>query len=183
MLGYLFPMLKRTSFFARTLIFIRNNGKVLLIRKDPQKYPGADNWNGIGGHVESDEDIFSSAKREIKEETGLKVHKLWISAIITQKEPKNGDVILFVLNAEKPFGTLQKSEEGEISWIDLLDIDKIPVFDDLPVLLNITEKINSQMPALILHYQRKHGNFKILSFDGNPLEKQQERAAIFSTVK
>ena len=171
--------MKRTPFFARTLVFIRNNGKVLLIRKDSD----FGRWNGIGGHIESEEDIFSSANREIKEETGLTVEKIWLSAIITQKEPKNGDVILFVLNAEKPSGIMQKSEEGEISWIDLQDIEKTPVYDDLQILLNITEKIDSQMQPVILHYQRVQGKTKILLNDGNSFEKQKKSTAIFSTIK
>jgi len=148
-----------------------------------RKQPGSGKWNGIGGHIESDEDIFSSVLREIKEETGLTIKKIWLSAIITQKEPRNGDVILFVFNALRPAGNLQQSEEGEISWIDQHELEKLSVFDDLQVLLKITEKIDSHTQPLILHYQRKQGNKKILLRDGNSFKKQQKSTTIFSTIE
>ena len=38
-------------------------------------------YNGVGGHVEKDEDVFAGAQREIKEETGLDVHNLQLRAV------------------------------------------------------------------------------------------------------
>ena len=55
----------------RTLAFIRNGDDVLMMRRraDSRIYPGR--YNGVGGHLERDEDPLTGVRREIREETGL----------------------------------------------------------------------------------------------------------------
>jgi 8-oxo-dGTP pyrophosphatase MutT (NUDIX family) len=57
---------KKIDFTVEVFIVYRN--RVLLRRHD--KY---DKWLGVGGHIEVDEDPNQAAKREVKEEVGLKI--------------------------------------------------------------------------------------------------------------
>ena len=145
--------MRHIYFSVRTLIFIRDQGRVLLIKKEHPENPGTEKWNGIGGHVESEEDIFTAANREIYEETHLEVKNLWLSAVITLKENKATDVILFVFNANRPLGSLQSSEEGQVEWFEEKQIENIPIFDDLKYLLQETGNVRKGYSPKIMHYR------------------------------
>ena len=58
---------------GRTLCFVVNQGAVLLLKRGPHKRIFPNRYNGVGGHIERDEDVVASAQREILEETGLHV--------------------------------------------------------------------------------------------------------------
>jgi len=57
----------------RTLIFVTHGGDVLLVRGAPHKGWWAGRLNGVGGHIERDEDVWTSARRELREEVGLEL--------------------------------------------------------------------------------------------------------------
>src|ERR671932_2701824 len=69
----------------RVLVFVRRGDSVLLLRgaADKRIWPGL--LNGIGGHVEADEDPLSAARREVREECGLEVpaSALRLAAVIS----------------------------------------------------------------------------------------------------
>ncbi|MFD6442385.1 NUDIX domain-containing protein, partial [Peribacillus sp. NPDC060186] len=52
---------------------------MLFRNKDPNKHK----WNGVGGKIEPGETVDESMKREIIEETGLKVKGLTFRGIVT----------------------------------------------------------------------------------------------------
>ena len=54
----------------RTLCFVFNGDDLLLMRRAAHKRVFPNRYNGVGGHIERDEDPYTSAKREILEETG-----------------------------------------------------------------------------------------------------------------
>ncbi|MBL8118637.1 MAG: NUDIX domain-containing protein, partial [Anaerolineae bacterium] len=65
----------------RTLCFVMNGSDVLLMKRSPHKKIFPNRYNGVGGHIERNEDPLSSARREILEETGLEVHDLQLRAV------------------------------------------------------------------------------------------------------
>lgn len=49
-----------------------NEGKYLLLRRSPDKYPEAGaTWDIVGGRIDPGSSLLENLKREIKEETGL----------------------------------------------------------------------------------------------------------------
>ena len=52
---------QRYTVIPRTLVFITRDERVLLLRGAPTKRIWANKYNGIGGHIERDEDIYSAA--------------------------------------------------------------------------------------------------------------------------
>lgn len=60
--------------------FIKKDGKYLMLHRNPTKkiMPGV--WMAPGGKREHNEGLFECARREIFEETGLKIKNLQIKA-------------------------------------------------------------------------------------------------------
>ncbi len=64
-------------------LFRRNNDKIqylILQRSSQEVYPNI--WQTVTGTIEKDEEAWKAALREVKEETGLNIKRLWIVPII-----------------------------------------------------------------------------------------------------
>ncbi|MCX7855946.1 MAG: NUDIX domain-containing protein, partial [Anaerolineae bacterium] len=81
----------------RVLCFITHGDDVLLLRGAPDKRFWANRYNGIGGHLEPGEDIYSAARREIQEEAGIPITELRLRGVISvAPEGDEPGVLLFV---------------------------------------------------------------------------------------
>ncbi len=109
---------QRYTVIPRTLVFITRDERVLLLRGAPTKRIWANKYNGIGGHIERDEDIYSAALREVREETGLEVDDLRLVGLINIDGDQPTGIMLFVFTADRRSGEPIPSEEGALEWID-----------------------------------------------------------------
>ena len=57
-------------------IIVRNDGKVLALKRAPDDHSRGGNWDLPGGGYEQGEDVIEAIKREVIEEAGLVVHSL-----------------------------------------------------------------------------------------------------------
>ena len=53
-----------------------------MLKGAPTKRLWANQYNGLGGHVEADEDVYAAALREVNEETGLSVTDLTLRGVV-----------------------------------------------------------------------------------------------------
>ena len=144
MINHLVPSIRHVV-VPRTLCFVLHRDHVLVLKRSPHKriFPGK--INGVGGHVEQGEDVAASAAREILEETGLAVTNLWQAGVLHvdgrlgQAEPlPDGSlpgVMLFVFTADAPSRDVHASDEGELLWVPLVDVDGLDWVDGDPGLL------------------------------------------------
>ena len=128
----------RYMFIPRTAIFLRCEDEYLLIKGAPTKRLWAGKYNGVGGHVERGEDLLSSARRELLEETGLAAD-LWLCGTVVVDAGETG-VCLFVFCGENIQGQIRAGGEGSVEWVGREAVSNLPVVEDLPILL---EKIHS----------------------------------------
>jgi 8-oxo-dGTP diphosphatase len=130
----------------RTLCFVFSENDVLLIKRSPSRRLFPNKINGLGGHVEHDEDVYSSAAREIKEEAGIVVTDLWLAGVVNvdgalgQADPLAGGgypgVMLFVFTAYASGRDVQGSaDEGELLWVSVMDVAGLDWVDGDPGLL------------------------------------------------
>ena len=90
----------------RTLTFIFHEEKVLLIKGAPHKRLWANKYNGVGGHIERGEDVFSSARREVREETGLDLPSLALCGTVIVDTGENVGIGIFIFRGEYQGGNL-----------------------------------------------------------------------------
>ena len=152
----------------RTLIFVTHGDDVLLVRGAPHKGWWAGRLNGVGGHIERGEDVFTSAQRELREETGLaEVEDVRLAAIINAQlgDGPNG-ILLFVFTARATSRQVVASDEGTLEWIGCADLDAQPVIPDLRVLLPRILGLPPHAPPLFGHYWINEGGMLTVQFAG-----------------
>ena len=120
----------------RTLIFLFDSlNRVLLIKgsNKKQRWPGK--YNGVGGHIESGEDILEAALRELKEESGITDVELDLVGQIMIQISESAGVAIFLFRGNYERSDFVSSHEGTLEWIKISDLNKIPIVEDLSFLL------------------------------------------------
>ena len=136
----------------RTLCFILNGDAILLMKRSPHRRVFPNKYNGIGGHIERDEDPFDGAIREIKEETGLDVHDVKLRAIHNIDAGHKSGIILFVFTAisdKREF--VDNEKEGTLHWINREDLESVDLVEDLPIILERVLNMPDNAPPLFVH--------------------------------
>lgn len=103
-------------------VSILSDDKVLIIKENKPNAFGK--WNFPSGHIEYGEDILFSAKREVKEETGLEVKLIGTTGIYNFISSTNSQIILFHFIGVITGGSLYL-EEDEITdskWVKVSDL-------------------------------------------------------------
>jgi 8-oxo-dGTP diphosphatase len=120
----------------RTLCFVLNATDVLLMKRAPHKRVFPNQYNGLGGHIERNEDPLTGAKREILEESGLDIHNLQLKSIHNIDAGQDTGIMLFVYTAisnSREF--IDDSDEGTLEWIPIEQLNHYDLVEDLPLIL------------------------------------------------
>ena len=134
----------------RTLCFVLNGSDVLLMKRAAHKRVFPNQYNGVGGHIERDEDPLTSARREILEETGLRVTNLQLRAIYNIDAKASTGIVLFVFTAESDSRIVTANDEGSLQWIPQQDVAQYDLVEDLPIILpRILSMGKSDVPLFI----------------------------------
>ena len=126
------------------------NGKVVLQYRSPERYK---KWSGYafpGGHIEEGESLAESVIREVYEETGLTIAAPKLVAVKDWEPDEGGRYIVFCYKATEFTGQLRSSEEGEVSWVEKDQLEKLDLSYDMLPLLEVMED-----PDLSEYYYRK----------------------------
>lgn len=120
----------------RTLCFIRDGDRILLLRRN--KPPNQGLYNAPGGKIESHEDPYDACLREVVEETGIRLSHARLRALLTVITRVTGTQwFLFVFVAELPPDAAARivSDEGDLRWIPLAEVPSLAVVSDIPLML------------------------------------------------
>lgn len=136
----------------RTVAFVCHGDSVLMIkrREDSRIFPGR--YNGVGGHLERDEDPASGVCREIAEETGLRVSGLRLRAIYNIDPGGQQGVTLFVFTCVSASRDLPETgPEGALRWVQRKQVMSLPLVDDLPLILPAILEMTEDDAPLFVH--------------------------------
>jgi 8-oxo-dGTP diphosphatase len=143
--------LDRYMFVPRTLIFLTKGDQLLLLKGAETKRLWAGLFNGIGGHVEPGEDIYSAAQREIFEETGLNPLALYLCGVFTVDTQTNPGVCVFIFTGECKESELKASQEGNLDWHPVSELVTLALVSDLHILLPKVLSYKPGMPVFFAH--------------------------------
>jgi 8-oxo-dGTP diphosphatase len=143
----------RYQAIPRALVFLRNGRDILLLKGAPNKRIWANRYNGVGGHVEADEDILTAARREVQEETGLVVADLQLQALVNVDAGAPGvGILMYVFTGWSDNRETVSSGEGSLYWTPIDQLDQLDLVEDLHWLLPQLIARPSNAPPLFLHY-------------------------------
>ena len=141
----------------KILAFVFDGKRFLALRNNPKDPAhGGDYWFTVSGAVESGEDCEDAVNREVKEETGLKVIRVfdlnWGSVYAWNNEDNlERNFIAFV----KPGRVLLSEEHIDYAWLDLTNFIKRIHWG-----LGITE-----LSAVLKKGINRENHFRILKID------------------
>ena len=148
----------------RTLCFITHGDEVLLLRGAPTKRIWPNQYNGVGGHVEADEDICTSAVREMREETGLDVADVRLRGILNIDAGQETGIIVFVFTAQARGRDVRPSPEGALEWVKRDRIVELNLVEDLPVLLPRVLAMRPDNPPFFARYYYDEHERLVIAF-------------------
>lgn len=135
----------------RTLCFVLNGDDVLLMKRAPHKRVFPNQYNGVGGHIERDEDPLEGARREIREETGLDVHRLDLRAVYNVDAGDATGIVLFVFVGYSDMRDVVDCTEGTLHWVPLAEVTQLDLVEDLAILLPRILHMQPGEPPLFVH--------------------------------
>ena len=102
-------------------------------------------WQGIafpGGKVELGESIVTSIKREVYEETGLKLKTVRICGVKDwyDKQSKERQLIILFISDNYEGDVISETSEGKVYWINEEELKNKKLADDFDKLLEVFNK-------------------------------------------
>lgn len=114
-----------------TLCYIIKDEKVLLLYRNKKKNDlNEGKWIGVGGKFEPGESADECMKREVFEETGLRITKYHLHGIVKFLSDAWEDEDMYLYTATDFEGTLNEvCSEGELKWVDKDKVLSLPTWE------------------------------------------------------
>ena len=114
-----------------TIGYVVADGRVLLVHRGREGDVHAGKWNGLGGKLEPDEDIYACLCRELTEEAGITVTSARLRGTVSWPGFGVGgeDWFGFLFIVDGFAGTPPAAnDDGPLVWHDLNRLDGLPMW-------------------------------------------------------
>jgi len=156
----------RYQVVPRTLCFVTHEDAVLLLKGAPTKRIWPGRYNGLGGHVEPDEDVLAAALREVREEAGVAVADLRLRGVINIWTGEEAGIMLFIFSAVALSCETTASAEGLLEWVPRSRLHELDLVEDLPALLPRLLEPGGDAQPFFAHYSYDEADRLVTRFQG-----------------
>ncbi|MFE6668450.1 NUDIX hydrolase [Streptomyces sp. NPDC057697] len=125
---------------TRCSVAVFRGDEVLLVRSTEDGHPV---WKLPGGHVRADEGLIACARRELREETGLRVTALHCAVVLDIRDPRTGRCLVeIVLVPDEEIADRPRTcEPGREPYF--VPMDDLPERDLRPSLENLLHDLRA----------------------------------------
>ncbi|MFA5926201.1 MAG: NUDIX domain-containing protein [Parcubacteria group bacterium] len=124
-----------------TNVFVRKDGKYLLLKRAENKKWAPGKVHAIGGKIDPNENPLEGAKRELWEESGIRANNYKLEVVFLEIAPYADDPnnwLVFYFTADYESGEPKGSEEGDLLWLSPDEIYGSDLISSMkPVIKNI----------------------------------------------
>ncbi len=122
------------SKFSVVSCYIESDGEILLLKRQMNKSEGG-TWGLPAGKIEGDESEFEAMRREVEEETGLKIpldQIQYIYRLFVRYRDYDFIYHSFILRlSDKPTIVISQQEHSDYRWVKPLESLSLPLIPDL----------------------------------------------------
>ncbi|MCR4748822.1 MAG: 8-oxo-dGTP diphosphatase [Lachnospiraceae bacterium] len=138
-----------------TLCYIEQNERYLMLHRTKKKNDiNEGKWIAIGGHCENGESPEECAKREVREETGLKVGSLRFRGIVTFFSKPDYTEYMCIFTTKEFEGCLHDCNEGDLMWVEKDRINSLNVWEGDRIFNRLIMKDDQPFFSLKLTYDK-----------------------------
>jgi 8-oxo-dGTP diphosphatase len=149
----------------RTLCFVLNGDDVLLMKRAAHRRVFPNQYNGVGGHVERNEDPETCARREIMEETGLTVTGLRLRGVYNIDTADNTGLVLYIYTAHSAQREITvHTDEGTLHWVNRAQAHQLDLVEDLPIIIPRVLSANDTTPPFAAHLSYDDSDELVIRF-------------------
>lgn len=154
-------VMKQRNIAVTLECFVKKGNKYLMLHRNPNKRIMPNVWMAPGGRREFNEALFEAARREITEETGLKIKNLRVKAIgNAYLKDLDQELHFHFLVADHAGGKLRHNpEDGELAWLTPRQISKLD---------NLLSEIQQVLPYIFSN-DHKIVSYKAVYEKGNEM--------------
>jgi len=137
--------------------FVKKGNKYLLLHRNKNKRIMPDVWMGPGGKHEFNESLFECTRREIFEETGLKITNLRVKVVgNAYLKDLDQEIYFHWLIADYKSGQVkQNPEDGELVWLTPKQIAKLDnLLSEIREVLSSLFERNSKIISYKAEYEK-----------------------------
>lgn len=136
-----------------TAVIGNPEGRFLVLKRNERvtAFPGL--WSLPGGKIEGNENVDEALKREVAEETGLKIGsgKIFLNdAAFTRPDGQTAKVFCFLCEAENPDDLKVSDDFTDYKWVTSQELKTIPHIINVNRELELAELILKSQPTLNL---------------------------------
>lgn len=136
-----------------TLCHIEKDGKYLMLHRIKKKNDlNQDKWVGIGGKFEDKESPEECNKREVLEETGLRLENARYCGIVTFVSDIWETEYMHIFHSDSFSGEIKECDEGELCWVDKKKLYSLPIWEGDKIFLRLIDE-NAPFFSLKLEYE------------------------------
>mgnify|MGYP004475704983 FL=1 len=136
-----------------TLCYIEKDDCYLMLHRVKKAVDiNKDKWIGIGGHLEEGESPEECLVRETREETGLELTDYSLRGVITFVTDRYPTEYMFLYTAAGFSGTLLSCDEGDLEWVPIKDVEKLPIWEGDKVFFRLLRE-QEEFFSLKLRYE------------------------------